>query len=67
MSVHIIVWQEGDYFIAKCLKNSVASQGETADEARENLKEALALTFEDQSIEALPQIDNVQSETLELA
>jgi predicted RNase H-like HicB family nuclease len=40
------VWQEGDWYVAQCLEADVASQGESEDEALENLREAIALHFE---------------------
>ncbi|MGO8863652.1 MAG: type II toxin-antitoxin system HicB family antitoxin [Acidimicrobiales bacterium] len=40
------VTHEDPWFVAQCLDIEVASQGETADEALENLKEALELYFE---------------------
>lgn len=40
------VWREGDWHIAQCLENDVASQGETEEEALSGLKEALELHFE---------------------
>ena len=41
------VWQEGEWYIAQALEVDVASQGETQEEALENLREALALHFEE--------------------
>ena len=38
---------EGDWFVAQCLEVDVASQGQTMEESRDNLAEALALYFED--------------------
>ena len=40
------VWQEGEWFIARCGGVEVASQGLTAEEALMNLREALELHFE---------------------
>jgi len=38
-----VVIRKGDvYFVATCIENNVALQGETIDEAVENLKEAIA-------------------------
>ena len=42
----IKIKKEGKYFVAHCVKSGVISQGETAREARENLKEALDLYLE---------------------
>ena len=41
-----IIEREGDGYVSLCPEVDVASQGETVDEARENLKEALELFFE---------------------
>jgi len=46
------ITHEDPWYVARCLDVEVASQGETADEALENLKEALELYFED---EVLPE------------
>jgi len=40
------VWQETDWYVAQCLEVEVASQGETEEEALENLREAIELYFE---------------------
>ncbi len=40
------VWGEGDWYVSQCLEVDVASQGETEEEALNNLKEALELYFE---------------------
>jgi predicted RNase H-like HicB family nuclease len=45
--VTVIVQKDDDWYVAKCLENSVASQGKTVEEAIENLKEALELYYED--------------------
>ena len=39
--------REGELFVAQCLEVDVASQGATEDEALSNLREAIALYFED--------------------
>jgi predicted RNase H-like HicB family nuclease len=43
----IKIEQEEDWFVATCLENNIASQGKTVNEAVENLKEAIALYYED--------------------
>jgi len=40
------VWREGDWYVTQCLDVDVASQGETEEEALDNLKEALELYLE---------------------
>jgi len=47
----IIIKKEEDWFVATCLENNIASQGKTIDEATENLKEAIALFYEDETEE----------------
>jgi predicted RNase H-like HicB family nuclease len=41
-----MVWSEDGIYIAKCPENSVVSQGETEQEALDNLREALELYYE---------------------
>jgi predicted RNase H-like HicB family nuclease len=41
------ITREGDWYVARCLEVEVASQGETFEQARSNLVEALELFFED--------------------
>ena len=41
-----IIEREGDGYVALCPEVDIASQGETVDEARRNLKEALDLFFQ---------------------
>lgn len=46
---NVIIQKEEEWYVAKCLDNSVASQGKTIEEAIKNLKEALQLYYEDES------------------
>lgn len=41
-----IIRREGDGFVSLCPEVDVASQGDTVEEARDNLREALELFFE---------------------
>ena len=43
----IKIEQEEEWYVATCLENNIASQGKTVNEAMENLKEAIALYYED--------------------
>ncbi|GBR75043.1 antitoxin HicB [Candidatus Termititenax aidoneus] len=43
----VIIQREDDWYVASCLENNVASQGKNIDEALANLKEAVALYYED--------------------
>lgn len=60
----IAIQKEEDWYIAKCIENSVASQGKTIDEATKNLSEALTLFYED---ETLPVFQQTYITTLEVA
>jgi predicted RNase H-like HicB family nuclease len=50
-----IIEREGDGYVALCPEVDVASQGDTVDEARKNLQEALDLFFESASPEEIRQ------------
>jgi predicted RNase H-like HicB family nuclease len=49
----IIIRREEEWYVATCLENNIASQGKTIDEAIENLKEAIALFYEDETLERM--------------
>jgi len=40
-----VTWKEDEWIVAQCLDVDMASQGETEEEALENLREALELHF----------------------
>jgi predicted RNase H-like HicB family nuclease len=40
------IWREEDGFVALCSELDIASQGDSIEEARQTLKEAVALFFE---------------------
>ena len=42
-----IIWREGDGYVALCPELDIASQGNTIEDARRNLQEALELFFEE--------------------
>ena len=64
----IIIKKEEEWFVATCLENSIASQGKTIDEATENLREAIALYYEDETEEEiLSENGQVYITTLEMA
>jgi predicted RNase H-like HicB family nuclease len=64
VKVTVVVQKEDNWYVAKCIENSVASQGKTIEDALSNLREALALYYEDEP----PIIDAYQTfiTTLEL-
>ena len=48
--------REDEWFIAQCLEVDVASQGESEDEAVDNLREALELYFEPPRPTVIPKL-----------
>ena len=56
------IWREEDWVIAQCTEVDVASQGETEQEALDNLREALKLHFESPSATAVPQTRTIEVE-----
>lgn len=48
-----VIEREGDGYVALCPEFDIASQGETVDEARANLREALEIFFETASPEGI--------------
>ena len=56
------VWQEGDWYVAQALEVDIASQGESEEEALENLREALELHFEPPVATLLPQVHTIEVE-----
>ena len=56
------VWREGEWHVAQCLEVDVASQGESEEEALENLREALELHFEPTSPAVAPRVRAIEVE-----
>lgn len=50
MRLTAAITKEENWYVAKCLEVEVTSQGYSMEEALENLKEALELYFEGESI-----------------
>jgi len=50
-----IIEKENDSYVSLCPELDIASQGDTVEQARDNLKEALALFFETASPEEIKQ------------
>jgi predicted RNase H-like HicB family nuclease len=50
-----IIEREGDGYVALCPEVDIASQGNTVDEARQNLREAIELFFESASADEIKQ------------
>jgi predicted RNase H-like HicB family nuclease len=47
-SIKYIIYREGKYYVSQSLNVDVSSFGNTIEEAKNNLKEALDLYFEDE-------------------
>ena len=56
------VWQEDEWYVAQALEIDIASQGESEEEALENLREALALHFEPPTATLLPKVHTIEVE-----
>ena len=56
------IWREGNWFVSQCLEIVVASQGETEEEALDNLNEALELHFEPPQATRPPKLRTVEVE-----
>ena len=55
MKLTAIIEREGSGFVSLCPELDIASQGESVEQARNNLKEALELFFETASSEEIRQ------------
>ena len=64
----VVIRKSENCYVASCIENDVASQGETVDEAIENLKEAIALYYEDEPVdEMILKSERVYITSLEMA
>ncbi len=48
LKYNVVIEKEENWYVAKCLDNNIASQGNTIEEALKNLKEAIELYYEDE-------------------
>ncbi len=55
MKLTAIIEREGDGYVSLCPELDIASQGDTVEHARDNLREALELFFETASPEEVKQ------------
>ncbi len=63
----VLTWKEGDVYVADCPAIRIASQGETEQEALDNLKEAIELYFEDAPGAELPSCGDLHAREIEVA
>ncbi len=57
-----VVWKEGEWYVAQCREFEVASQGETKEEALENLSEAIEVHLSPPVATLLPEVISIQAE-----
>ena len=57
-----VVWKEGEWYVAQCREFEVASQGETKEEALENLSEAIEVHLSRPVATLLPEVISIQAE-----
>ena len=50
-TLQVVIYAEGDGYVAQCLDVDVASEGQTEEEARANIQEALELYFDEPGAE----------------
>jgi len=55
MKLTAIIEREGDGYVSLCPELDIASQGDSVEQARDNLREALQLFFETASPEEIKQ------------
>lgn len=51
--LHVVLWRDGDQWVAWCLEYDVASQGDSEEHAMAMIQEAVELYIEDMSGEEL--------------
>lgn len=67
MTFQVVIYAEGDGYVAQCLNVDVASEGTTEDQARANILEALRLYFDEPTVdEPVPLVRGAHVEELTL-
>jgi predicted RNase H-like HicB family nuclease len=66
-TLNIAIQFDGEWFIARCLDLPVTSQGESAEEAKANLKEAIELYLETWGADELEDLGRPELATIEVA
>jgi predicted RNase H-like HicB family nuclease len=56
------VWREGDWYIAQCREFELASQGDSKEEALNNLAEAIEVHFEPPVATIVPEVITIEAE-----
>ena len=63
-TIEVVFYREGTTWVGQALNVDVSSFGDTREEAREAIKEALELYFEDGLEQEIVQVADVEVETL---
>jgi len=63
-TIEVVFYREGKQWVAQALNVEVSSFGDTREEARAAIKEALELFFEDASSQEIIEVADVEVETL---
>ncbi|MBI4311230.1 MAG: type II toxin-antitoxin system HicB family antitoxin [Chloroflexi bacterium] len=66
-TIQVVLYREGKFWVAQALNVDVSSFGDTKDEARAAIKEALELYFEDEPAGEVVQVSEAFVETVQLA
>lgn len=62
--LHVLVWKEDKWFVARCVEVEVTSQGKSKQEALKNIEEAIELYFEDENIPAPKSLSSLELHSL---
>jgi len=63
-TIEVVFYRDGKTWVAQALNVDVSSFGDTREEARSAIKEALELYFEDASAQEIIEVADVAVETL---
>ena len=66
-TIKVVFYRDGKTWVAQALNVDVSSFGDTRQEARAAIKEALELYFEDSTGQEIIQVADVEVETLSVA
>ncbi len=66
-NIEVVLYREGKVWVAQALNVDVSSFGDTRDEARSAIQEALELFFEDSGNKEVIEVSDVKVETVNVA
>ena len=66
-SIEVVLYREGDMWVAQALNVDVSSFADTQEEARSAIQEALELYFEDSGNSEVIEVSDVKVETVSIA